>query len=414
MKTQWGAWRMAKTGRMESAKEAKSKIARRLPIAGTTTVFRKYGFFALLSDYEDEVVFVVGHLSIAIEKTRKLARQGVELVIARGETANVIREEVPEVIVVAVPISGIDLAMALEQSRAYGKSVAVVSFPSMINRVEELAKPLSMRVLKFELPRLPTRRAVERMVDKAVAAGADVILGGFSSRLAAEKKNVPSVFIPPNDEAYRETFHTARSILHSIEQDRLRSGFIAGVLDYALEGIVSVDQAGMVSLINPVAQRILKCRAGKAKCVHILNLLLPPLRERRRDIPSYAQAFIGECAGEVGKNVTLSAGALRWLERMDWPGNIRELRNMMERIVAISNRENVGVGQIKSLLDDSFSPAPGGSAGRKSSRGEKELREALEAAGGSVNKAADALGVNRVTLWRRMGKHGINKREYRD
>ncbi len=129
-------------------------------------------------------------------------------------------------------------------------------------------------------------------------------------------------------------------------------------------------------------------------------------------LPRYAQAFIDESAEAVGKSLTLSAGALRHLERQDWPGNIRELRNMMERIVAMSKREHLSLGYVKSLLQNSFSSPDGESSGAMRTRKEQQLRDALAACEGNLEKTARSLGVSRVTLWRHMSAFSINRKEY--
>ncbi len=505
---------------------------------------------SLLADHVDEVLFVVAHLSGAIVKARELERQGVEIIIARGETASVIRDAVPEIIVVTVPITGVDLVLALEEARAYSTTVAAVTFSSMIPRIEELARPLSMRILKFVLPRLPPQRIVEKVVAEAAASGAGAILGGISAILAAKKMNLPNVFIPAGDEAYVESFQNARSILQSIEIQEMESkirtdlqvqghvprydfsmihaedkrtrdllqkaksiaaadsnviilgetgtgkemfaqsihraskrgagpfvavncgalpaslleselfGYVGGAFtgarregkrgyfEIAHTGTLFLDEIGEMDIVLqsnllrvlqeraimrlggdrliPVNIRVIvathrdlrllidegRFRRDLYYRLNVLNLFLPPLRERRRDIPGCARAFLAEFSGAMGKKISLSSGALRHLERLDWLGNIRELRNMMERIAAVSTSGTVGLAQLKPLLDDSPPSIDGAGAPTKRSQEERELRNALKMAGGGVSRAAEILGVTRVTLWRRMGKYGVNRRDY--
>ena len=74
---------------------------------------------ALLQEYSDEILFETGSLADGVAKAKVLIKQGIEIVIARGETAYNIRDTYPEIAVVDVPISGFDLALALEKARAF-------------------------------------------------------------------------------------------------------------------------------------------------------------------------------------------------------------------------------------------------------------------------------------------------------
>ncbi|HAK74926.1 MAG TPA: sigma-54-dependent Fis family transcriptional regulator, partial [Sporomusaceae bacterium] len=80
-----------------------------------------------------------------------MVEQGVEIIIARGESAYNIRDACPSVAVIDIPISGFDLAIALEKAREYGGTVAVVSFPSMIKQVECLETAIGIKIKKYYL-----------------------------------------------------------------------------------------------------------------------------------------------------------------------------------------------------------------------------------------------------------------------
>ena len=141
----------------------------------------------------------------------------------------------------------------------------------------------------------------------------------------------------------------------------------------------------------------------------VINLELPPLRERRSEIPRLAQSFAAEFSSENGKNVTLSDAALTKLKQKNWPGNIRELRNCIECLAVLSpdgtvldasdipdDEEPISEAQTENInplnLDNS----------------EKELiLRALEECGNNRTAAAKALGISRRTLYRKLEEFGI-------
>jgi len=223
----------------------------------------------LLKDYEDEVVFAVGSLRDGLAKAEKLIKQGIEIIIARGETAFNIRDSYPEIVVLDVPISGFDLALALEGARKIGDNVAVVCFASMIKQIECLESALGVHIKKYHLH---SREHVDRTIDKALKDGADVILGGYTTNMAARKRGLPHVEIITGDQAYVETFYNSRSILKSIEVEKRRSGFIKTVLNHAYEGILSIDEKGTIYSMNPIAQKILKVSVNDNEKVNIADV----------------------------------------------------------------------------------------------------------------------------------------------
>ncbi len=603
----------------------------------------------LLKDYEEELVFAVGSLNDGVSKAGELVKRGIEIVIARGETAYNIRDAYPDIVVADVPISGFDLALALEEARKAGDKIAVVCFASMLEQIECLESALGVHIKKYYLD---SKESVDSVIDEALKAGADVLLGGYTTCAAAKKRGLPHVEIVTGNQAYMEAFHNSRRILKSIELEKRRNGFIKTVLDHAYEGILSIDEKGIIYSINPIAQKILKIpvkdneklyiadvwpelkleeilKSGKkelnrlyrindirilcnkvpiidktgvigavaafqditriqlmeaqirkeiyskghvtaysfedilsydqvtrgvleeaksyasaeanilitgetgtgkevfAQSIHaagkrckgpfvavncaalpaqlleselfgyasgaftgaskagkqglfelahngtifldeigemdytnqgrllrvlqersimrlgsdrvipvnvrviaatnknlkelvslgkfredlyyrlnVLNLRIPPLRSRQKDIAHYARMFLKEIASGAGKTVTLSSGAVKIMEAYPWPGNIRELRNIMERAVATTRRETVGTAFVAQLL-----AVEQGNGIEDPSQNEEAagINSALSACGGKLSEAAKLLNISRTTLWRRMNRLGIKK-----
>ena len=130
--------------------------------------------------------------------------------------------------------------------------------------------------------------------------------------------------------------------------------------------------------------------------LNVMELRLPPLAERRDDILPLAEHFLG---GEVG----LSDDARRALEQHRWPGNVRELRNAMERARLLCQD-----GEIR-REDLNLPSTAAAEAHRNLDEPDAEtIRAALEAAGGTVSRAARALGLSRQALYRRMQRFELS------
>ena len=145
--------------------------------------------------------------------------------------------------------------------------------------------------------------------------------------------------------------------------------------------------------------------------LHVFPLNVPSLRDRREDIPLLVRYFVQKHAQRMGRGIeTIPSQALEALTNYDWPGNIRELQNVIERTVILTNGPELRVAMPEF---DSKSPAsaPRGQASNHSSASERaRILQALKEASGQVggaNGAAARLGMKRTTLQSRMRKYNI-------
>jgi len=141
--------------------------------------------------------------------------------------------------------------------------------------------------------------------------------------------------------------------------------------------------------------------------VSTIVLRLPPLRERVEDIPQLAREILGRVSYEMGRpEVRLADGATRALCEQPWPGNLRELRNVLERSLLMCDRNEI---RRSDLRFESASPAPR-SDDRDLTLTDLESRHiagVLADEGGSVERAAKRLGITRNTLYYKLRKHRI-------
>ncbi|MFA6954345.1 MAG: sigma-54 dependent transcriptional regulator [Thermoanaerobaculia bacterium] len=148
--------------------------------------------------------------------------------------------------------------------------------------------------------------------------------------------------------------------------------------------------------------------------ISVLPIVLPPLRERREDIPIIAFDLLTRIADELGLPVvTLSPEAQRALGSHAWPGNIRELRNVLERAVLLTRRSIIEESDLFFIGSPSDHPAIGDP---RLTLGELERRHIgaiLELMNGSVDAAAARLGISRSALYARLKSDSFVKSENR-
>ncbi|RJR26661.1 MAG: sigma-54-dependent Fis family transcriptional regulator [Desulfobacteraceae bacterium] len=145
--------------------------------------------------------------------------------------------------------------------------------------------------------------------------------------------------------------------------------------------------------------------------LNVINIAMPRLSERKEDIPLLVYHFLYKFQRRTGKAVkAVSAGAMNVLSSYAYPGNVRELENIMERALALCDGNTI---QIRDLPPDLgkvelyYFDRPDSSLMTLEELERDYIRHILVIAGGVKSDAARILGIDRVSLWRRMKKHGL-------
>jgi len=139
-------------------------------------------------------------------------------------------------------------------------------------------------------------------------------------------------------------------------------------------------------------------------------ITLPPLRERRDDIPALVHEFVRRSAGRLKKDLkTVSPEAMTALINYQWPGNVRELEHAVERAAILAHGATITVRELPPEVTQKKKGAPVGDPLNIRSQERELIRRALERFKGNRKRAADALNISTVTLWRKMKQYKLNR-----
>jgi DNA-binding NtrC family response regulator len=147
--------------------------------------------------------------------------------------------------------------------------------------------------------------------------------------------------------------------------------------------------------------------------INVINVELPPLRERISDIPLLASHFLEKVCEDAGRQVQgFADDALAALRRYHWPGNVRELQNIVERAVLLGKSTVITLDDLPPHVTAGTPPAVQSSTGRSLKEAmdapERQIiLETLQANNWNRNATADALGINRTTLYKKMKRLGL-------
>jgi transcriptional regulator of acetoin/glycerol metabolism len=164
--------------------------------------------------------------------------------------------------------------------------------------------------------------------------------------------------------------------------------------------------------------------------LNVLTIHIPALRERSGDIPLLVHHFLGRQSRALGRSLTITPEAMDVIRAYNWPGNIRELENLLERVTYLMPGSVITLDDLPLELQQTAEhplaqfthpvtpvppsppqpppvPTPGALKEQSSSAEMQAIFDALHASDGQVMRAARLLGVSRTTLWRKMAKYGL-------
>ena len=137
--------------------------------------------------------------------------------------------------------------------------------------------------------------------------------------------------------------------------------------------------------------------------LNVVNINIPPLRERIEDIPMLVDYFIKKYCISMNKPpIPIDSGALKRIQEFDFPGNVRELENMIERAIVIGNGKEIRLKDLplgKSMIDNSVESLEDNE--------KLHIHQILTKYGWNITRSAKALKVDRVTLYNKIKKYGL-------
>jgi two-component system response regulator HydG len=145
----------------------------------------------------------------------------------------------------------------------------------------------------------------------------------------------------------------------------------------------------------------------------VVPLRIPPLRERREDVPILAAHFLERYNHRTGSDKVLTADGAAHLTQHDWPGNVRELENALEQAAALSSRREIRAEDFHlEILTASRPDAPARTLAEAVEEAERStIQAALQRSGHDLSRVARELGVSATTLWRKMKRLELTPRD---
>ena len=229
--------------------------------------YKKLGelFSEVCREINRDILVVIGDLEEGSRKAVELEEQGVEVLISRGGTAIAIKKKVTNLPVIEVQVSGYDLIRVLHHAQQETDRIAIVAFSSFTYGIEDLGDimGLNLEVLTLKEDWYNQPLCIEKKLKEIKMQGYNWVVGDNISVKMAKKLGMNALLIRSGKEALMQSILEAERVAEVRKRELEKTKRIKSIIDFAYEGIITVDQKGVIDTFNPQAVKIFEKEAYK-------------------------------------------------------------------------------------------------------------------------------------------------------
>lgn len=219
----------------------------------------------------DTVDMYLARLKRAVRLSKRLQNEDVDAIVCRGGTASLIKESGIKIPIVEIPITGQDLAQVFHEAKLLTglttPKVAVLAFQNMVYDIEVLSHILG---IKLYIHPLETSEDIPEKIQQ-ITSEIDIVVGGIKSVILAEKHGFKTLLITSGDFSIRTALLEAQKISSARNLEKERSQEFRALINYSIQGIISIDREKIIKVFNPTAERLLNLSAKE-----LIGEKLPP------------------------------------------------------------------------------------------------------------------------------------------
>lgn len=230
--------------------------------------YKKMGelFSEICQEYNKNIIIKIGDLEEGARQAVELEEQGaIDVVISRGGTAIAIKKKVTNLPVVEVQVSGFDLIRVLHQARQETNKVAIVGFYPFTYGIKDLGEIMNvnLKILTLNENWYEHPLYIEKKLKEIKMQGYNWVVGDNISVKVAKQLGMNALLIKSGKEALMQSILEAERVAEVRKRELEKTKRIKSIIDFAYEGIITVDQKGVIDTFNPQAVKIFEKEAYK-------------------------------------------------------------------------------------------------------------------------------------------------------
>lgn len=215
-------------------------------------------FSEVCNEFNKRIIVKIGDLEEGVKQSKELEKQGIDVIISRGGTAIAIEKELSDIPIVRVPISGFDIIKAIYSIKKIAKKMAIIGFHPFTYGIEGLGRVLGIEIkgLTLEEDWYNDSLYIKQKIEEVKKDNFNWVIGDNISVEVAKTLGMDGILIESGKEALIQSVFEAERVARVKRLELEKTKRFKSIIDFAYEGIVTVDQNGIIDNFNPKAEKI--------------------------------------------------------------------------------------------------------------------------------------------------------------
>jgi len=218
----------------------------------------------IIAELGEDIAVYQGSMEEGLAIAQKAVEKGTSIIISRGRTGNLIKEKL-DVPVVNLETTSFDIINTIDRAAAYSSRIGIIGFKNLISAYER-AKSILQKTFSAKIITALIEDAKEApaKIEELYSLGVGVFVGGYTVMDAVNKLGYKGVFIESGSETIIEAVNYAKNLLEVQLKEKAEAQILQSIIDFAYDGVLGVDKDGLITVFNPVIQKLTGISADQA------------------------------------------------------------------------------------------------------------------------------------------------------
>ena len=216
------------------------------------------------------VTILNASMTTGVEIAKKLENEGYEVIIARGGTEIMLNKSGIKLPTIPLPITPMDILKAINKAKDISEKIGIIAFNNMLPAIESYEEIMGIKLKKFLVSK---EEDVKKAIGKISGDDIEVIIGGGIINKYASKYNLSTVVIETGKEVFINAILNAYEMAMATRKEKERAEKFKSIIEYSNDGIISLDNKGLINVFNPSCEKILKITKKDVIGKHIDKVL---------------------------------------------------------------------------------------------------------------------------------------------